>query len=100
MYGNITTIAQISVINTKNISSVASGRLRNPNCIGVKARLKTMFRINGNATINGIFKSCDDGKKVRIKTPPKAMIIMAYNTVHTGPNIHDGGAHDGFSNSE
>jgi hypothetical protein len=57
------------------------------------------LRIKGSATINGIL-SCDDpGKKVLINTLPNDIIIMAYSTVHTGPNSHPGGAHDGFTSS-
>jgi hypothetical protein len=77
LYGYIAIIAQISVVSTSKMSRLARGRLRRPNCIGVKARLKTILRIKGSATINGIL-SCDDpGKKVLINTLPNDMIIMA-----------------------
>lgn len=97
--GYIATIAQINVPNTKKISSVASGRFFNPNCIGVKRILKIVFKINGATTATGIASAGSAGKKYRRNTAPNETIIPAYNNVHTGPNIHDGGAHAGFTSS-
>jgi len=36
--------------------------------------------------------------KELVKTVPKVMAMMMYNTVHTGPKSHDSGAQDGFNN--
>jgi len=54
-----------------------------------------IFRIKGRVMINPIlfWKSIT-------KTFPNEIAIMIYNTDHTGPNNHDGGAHDGLINCE
>lgn len=52
-YGHMATIAQIRVIKTKTMSIDARLRFFKPNCIGVNAKLKIKFKINGNKTKNG-----------------------------------------------
>jgi hypothetical protein len=89
-------IAQIIVPRTIRISIDANGKFRNPNCIGVNARFAMILIINGSTTING---SRDDPVNARINTAPNDTNIITYNTLHTGPNIHDGGAHVGFTSS-
>jgi hypothetical protein len=45
---------QIKVASTRKISIMAKRLFCNPNCSGVNSALKTKFKINGNATINGM----------------------------------------------
>ena len=47
-------IAQIRVPKTGRISIAARKLFLNPNCKGVKAKLKIRLRINGRAIINEI----------------------------------------------
>ncbi len=48
------TIAQISVIRISRISIPAKRLFFNPNCKGVKEKLKIKFKIKGRTTIRGI----------------------------------------------
>ncbi len=52
--GYIAIKAHTSVISTNSMSTAANMLFFKPNCSGVKAILKMMFNIKGNATINGI----------------------------------------------
>jgi hypothetical protein len=88
------TSAQMSVMSTKIISTLARKLLRNPNCSGVNKRLKIIFKKNGSATRNG---SCP--RSAARNTHPKVIMIMAYKTVQTGPNNQAGGAQAGFISS-
>jgi len=47
------TIIQMIVAHTTRISTVASGRFRIPNWIGVKIRFDTRLMAKGNATSQG-----------------------------------------------
>lgn len=47
-------IAYISVPSTNRMSMAARRLFFNPNCSGVKAKLKIRLRINGKTIINGI----------------------------------------------
>lgn len=95
MWGYIATIDHIKVPNTNKISIAASILFFKPNCIGLNIRLNIIFNKNGNATKNEIFEL-----KYNCATLPKLTAIKIYNTDHTGPKIHDGGAHVGFINCE
>ena len=61
--------------------------------MGVKAKLHTRLRINGNTTTNAI--CCFNTIRM---TDPNEMAIKIYRTVHTGPKSHEGGDHEGFRN--
>jgi len=77
------------------MSRVASGRFCSPNWIGVNMRLKTILRKKGrNNRPDSLLV------KKRYVTYPKEAMMMIYNTVHTGPNIHAGGAQSGFMRYE
>jgi hypothetical protein len=54
MCGQIEIIAQIRVTRTKRMSRDAKRLFLSPNWIGVKAKLKMRFKINGRATTNAI----------------------------------------------
>jgi hypothetical protein len=90
-YGQIAINAHIRVPNISNISTEAKRLFFNPNCIGVKAKLKIKFKIKGNKTINGILP-------FEKSTPAytKVIAIIAYRIDHTGPNNQLGGAHVGL----
>lgn len=89
----MTTPAQIMVPRTSEISIAASKLFCNSNCRGVKAKLKTKFKMNGNNTKNGI-----PPLKYLYATYPKDIAIIKYKTLHTGPKSHEGGAHSGLIN--
>jgi hypothetical protein len=57
----------------------------------VNAKLKTRFRIKGNAMINGICFS-----SVIKNTLPKDNIIKTYKNIQTGPKMEAGGDQEGF----
>jgi len=57
----------------------------------VNAALKIRLRIKGRSTIKGI-----PPLKYMYATYPKEIPMMVYNTLHTGPNNQEGGAHSGF----
>ena len=86
-------IAQMRVLRTNKISTVARILFFSPNWIGVNIKLKIRLRINGKMTIKGIFL-CKNSRKAL----PKERIIRPYKIVHTGLKIHDGGAQEGLIN--
>jgi len=88
-------MAQISVIKIKEISIAANKLFFNPNCKGVKARLKKMLNIKGKATIQ-VIRFCAN----KTKTWLKEIIIKRYKKLQAGPNSQAGGAHDGLINCE
>lgn len=51
--------------------------------------------MNGRTTMNEIC-FCQP----KMKTLPKETAINTYKKVHTGPNSHEGGDHDGLTNCE
>ena len=73
------------------ISIAASKLFFNPNCKGVKVKLKIRLRIKGKTTKKGtsFFQPINN-------TFPNEMAIMIYRNVHTGPNNHEGGDHEGL----
>jgi hypothetical protein len=83
----------MSVPHTKTISNKAKGLLFKPNCIGVNAKLKIRLSTKGIITSDGIFFLYTNQK-----TFPKEIAMMIYRIVHTGPNTHAGGAHEGLTN--
>lgn len=99
IYGQIAIIAHMSVPSTNNISILARGKLRKPNCIGVKSILKIILSKKGKNIKKGILSAGSAAKKVLINTAPNENIIPTYSTVHTGLNSHDGGDHVGFNSS-
>lgn len=54
MCGQTAMSAQMSVPTTSKMSKDARRLYFNPNCIGVKAKLKTRLSANGKATSHGI----------------------------------------------
>jgi len=82
------------VSKTSRISTEARKLLRHPNCIVVKAKLKTRFKAKGSATTIGI-----SFEIVFKKTVPKVIAITKYKKVHTGPKISDGGDQEGLIKS-
>jgi hypothetical protein len=83
--------AQPKVPSMSSISIAANRLFCSPNCRGVKAKLKSRFRIKGNKTQNGMTPFMYE-----YTTYPKEMKISTYNTLHTGPNSQLGGAHSGL----
>jgi hypothetical protein len=76
--------------------SIADNKLFfNPNCNGVKARLKIIFNIKGSKTKKGISFLIN----IR-RTFPYEIAISKYNIDQTGPKIQEGGDHVGFINCE
>jgi hypothetical protein len=96
-YGNMAIIAQMSVLRTRRTSRAARRLFFRRNSSGVKARLKMIFKINGSMTINGSPACAGRPKR---KTLPKEIKMRTYNTLHTGPKSHEGGAHFGFFSCE
>jgi len=90
-YGYIAIINQIIVPSTSKISIAAKILLCRPNCSGVKARLNIILSMNGNTTMKDILDL-----KNNHPTYPNVIAMIIYKILHTGPNNHDGGAHDGF----
>ena len=89
------TNAHIRVPTTSKISIEASRLFLSPNWIGVNAALNTRLSTNGSATIQGICLVT-----ALYNTVPKERAIITYNTLHTGPNNHEGGAQKGLINCE
>src|SRR3989344_777491 len=88
-------IAQMSVPRTSRISIADKRLFFNPNCRGVKAKLKIKFRINGKATMS-VICFCHTIKN----TLPNDTVIKIYKKVHIGPKSQAGGAHVGFISLE
>jgi hypothetical protein len=95
IYGYIAIIDQTSVPKTRRMSIAANVLFLRPNWSGVNMRLKTIFKMNGNATMRGI--SFLNAMK---KTFPKEMVIKTYRNVHAGPKTQAGGDHVGFMSVE
>ncbi len=93
--GKIAIIAHTRVPSTRSMSIAANMLLFSPNCIGVNIKLNMMFKMKGSATIHEIC-FCQRSKN----TFPKEIAISMYNTDHTGPNIHEGGAQVGLISCE
>lgn len=79
------------VPHINNISILANTLFFNPNCIGVNAKLNTRLSIKGRHINIEMFPLM-----VLRKIYPNDMAISMYNTVHAGPNNHEGGDHLGF----
>lgn len=69
-WGKMVIIDQIRVTSTNKISAAANKLFLSPNWIGVKAKLKIRFRINGRAIMNGI-----SFRQASKNTLPKEMAI-------------------------
>ena len=85
----------MSVPKTRRISMAANTLFFNPNCKGVKAKLKIRLRIKGKTTI----KATSFFKPIK-NTLPNEIAIKIYKNDHTGPKSHDGGDHEGLTSVE
>ena len=88
-------MSQTRVAKTSRISIAAKKLFFNPNCKGVKAKLKIRLRIKGKTTIKAI------SFFIPIRnTFPKDIAIKIYRNVQTGPKSQLGGAHKGLTSVE